>query len=261
MFACNLLLAAVTAVQLPDGWRIQRTDGTLLVEQHAAADTRPYIHPIMGPDGKGVYTENSPGHHPWQHGLYTGLHAVNKINFWEKEKGQFHPEPVGKPSVSGDSASWKVRNRWTSAEGADVLMETQEWKLTDFGTNYVLDVVWTLEADKVDVSFGRWTYGGLFIRMPFRKENAGRQFAVNSRGQKDQEAEQQEAEWVEVSMPIEGREANGVVRIEDMPGNPGYPNPWRVDGQLGIAPSYCIRGPWRLAKGEKRVNRYRVTVK
>ena len=261
MFACNLILAAITALPLPDGWRFQRADGTVILEQHAAPDTRAYIHPLMAPDGKGVYTENEPKHHPWQHGLYTGLHAVNGINFWEKEKNQFHPEPVAKPDVKDDTARWTVRTRWTSAQGDDVLLETQEWTLTDHVTNYVLDVVWTLDADKVDVSFGKWKYGGLFIRMPFRKENAGRQYAVNSRGQRNKDAEQQEAEWVEISMPIDGRESNGMVRIEDLPGNPGYPNPWRVDGQLGVVPSYCIRGPWKLAKGEKRVNRYRVTVK
>ena len=74
-------------------------------------------------------------------------------------------------------------------------------------------------------------------------------------------AEQKPAEWVEVSMPIKGREQNGVVRIEDMPGNPGYPNPWRVDGQLGVAPSHCILGPWSIPSGKSCVNRYRITVK
>ena len=270
MFACSLMAAAaLTVVQIPDGWRVQRADGQVLAEQHAAADHRAYIHPLMAPDGKGVYTENEPKHHPWQHGLYVGLHAVNGINFWEKEEGKFHPEPMARPVVDGNTARWTVKTRWTDQDGTPVLTETQEWTLTDHGTNYVMDLTWTLAADFGDVSFGKWAYGGLFLRMPYRKAATGgraspraaRQFAVNSRGQRNQAAEQQPAEWVEVSMPIEGRDRNGVVRIEDMPGNPGYPNPWRVDGQLGIAPSHCIRGPWRLAKGEKRVNRYRVTVK
>ena len=215
----------------------------------------------VAPDGKGVYTENKPKHHPWQHGLYVGLHAVNGENFWEKENDRFHPEPVARPVVDGNKASWKVKTRWTKPDGAPVLTETQEWTLTDHGTNYVMDVTWTLAADYGDVTFGKWAYGGLFLRMPYKKANAKRQFAVNSRGQRNGAAEQKEAEWVEVSMPIEGREQNGTIRFEDLPGNPGYPNPWRVDGQLGIAPSHCIRGPWRLSKGEKRVNRYRLTVK
>ena len=73
MFAVSLAVAAaLTAVPVSDGWRVQRADGTALLEQHAAADHRAYIHPLMAPDGKGVYTENEPKHHPWQHGLYVG---------------------------------------------------------------------------------------------------------------------------------------------------------------------------------------------
>ncbi|MDP7178365.1 MAG: PmoA family protein, partial [Verrucomicrobiota bacterium] len=44
-----------------------------LVTQHAAADHRPYLHPIIGPNGKGVFTEYSPGHHKHQTGLYFGF--------------------------------------------------------------------------------------------------------------------------------------------------------------------------------------------
>lgn len=60
--------------------------------------------------------------------------------------------------------------------------------------------------------------------------------------------EQKEVEWGGVSMPIKGRSSNGVVCIEDMPCNPCYPNPWRVDGLLGIAPSPSHM--WSLSKGE-----------
>ena len=261
MFALSLIAAAaLTVVPVSDGWRVQRADGTVLLEQHAAADHRAYIHPLMAPDGKGVYTENEPKHHPWQHGLYVGLHAVNGENFWEKENDRFHPESVTKPVVNGNTAKWKVKTRWTKPDGSPVLTETQDWTLTDHGTNYVLDLTWTLSADFGDVTFGKWAYGGLFLRMPYKKANAKRQFAVNSRGQRNRAAEQQPAEWVEVSMPIEGREQNGTIRFEDMPGNVGYPNPWRVDGQLGIAPSHCIRGPWSIPSGKSCVNRYRLTV-
>lgn len=259
MFACNLLFAALAAFPLPDGWRLARTDGTVVLEQHAAADRRPYIHPLMSPDGKGVFTEYAPGHHLWQRGLYTGLHAVNGVNFWEEEKDRFHCAPIVKPVIDGSKASWDVKDRWTLPDGSPVFTETQAWTLEDFGTNYVLNVTWTLAAD-AEATIGKWAYGGLFLRMPFRSANKTRQEARNSRGKKNRAAEQQVAEWVEVSMPIAGLKENGVVRIEDLPGNPGYPNPWRVDGQLGIAPSPCIRGNIKLAKGEKFVNRYRLTV-
>ena len=48
------------------------------------------------------------------------------------------------------------------------------------------------------------------------------------------------------------------VAILDHPGNPEHPAPWRVDSQLGIAPSRCIAGDWRLAAGGSSRNRYRL---
>ena len=48
-----------------------------MLVQHAKADTRAYIHPIVAPDGNGQLTEDTPSHHPWQHGLYVGLNDVN----------------------------------------------------------------------------------------------------------------------------------------------------------------------------------------
>ena len=40
-----------------------------IIVQHARDDHRPYIHPIVAPDGKGVLTEYSPGHHKHQAGV------------------------------------------------------------------------------------------------------------------------------------------------------------------------------------------------
>lgn len=55
---------------------------TPLLVQQARPHHRPYIHPILAPDGCGVLTEDAPPHHPWQHGLYVGLNDVNGVGFW-----------------------------------------------------------------------------------------------------------------------------------------------------------------------------------
>ncbi|SVB57347.1 uncharacterized protein METZ01_LOCUS210201, partial [marine metagenome] len=64
-----------------------------LVTQHAAADHRPYLHPIIAPDGNGTLTEYSPGHHKHQTGLYWGFTHVNgrdyfhhpADNYWKRK--------------------------------------------------------------------------------------------------------------------------------------------------------------------------------
>jgi hypothetical protein len=230
-----------------------------LIVQNAPRNKRPFIHPIVAPDGVGMLTENEPPHHPWQHGLYVGLNDVNGVGFWtETEKdGTFHPEPLVPPVVDGNRVYWKVETAWRGAEGKRYLTEIQEWLFADFQTTYLLDMRWTLYAD-TDVRFGKYPYGGLFLRMPYRSELGGE--AVNSAGQRDEEAEGQRARWVSVTMPIAGRTTPAGIAIFDHPDNPEFPTPWRVDGQLGVAPSRSILGEWVLPHGELTVSLYELTV-
>ena len=55
-------------------------DNPILVQQ-ATPNTRAYIHPILMSRGHVVLTEDTPDHHPWQHGLYVGPNDVNGIGF------------------------------------------------------------------------------------------------------------------------------------------------------------------------------------
>ena len=57
---------------------------TPILTQVAKKDFRPYLHPIMAPDGKGVITEYSPGHHKHQTGIYWGYTRVNGRDYFHK---------------------------------------------------------------------------------------------------------------------------------------------------------------------------------
>ncbi|MBD0258136.1 MAG: PmoA family protein, partial [Cytophagales bacterium] len=59
----------------------------LVLTQHAKPDFRPYLHPIAAPDGKGVLTEYSPGHHKHQTGLYWGFTRVNGRDYFHHPQG------------------------------------------------------------------------------------------------------------------------------------------------------------------------------
>src|SRR5690554_218575 len=61
-------------------FRKDRKD-TILV-QHAGENLRPYIHPIVAPDGNGVLTEFSPGHHTHQTGLFWGFTRLNGRDYF-----------------------------------------------------------------------------------------------------------------------------------------------------------------------------------
>ena len=243
-------------------------DGPALVVQNARRNQRPFLHPILAPDGLGTLTEDAPPHHPWQHGLYTGLNDVNGVGFWTEglrgspSDGTFHPHPLSAPTVAGDQAHWQVSTEWRGPDGQPLLNERQAWTLTDAGSTFSLSLDWTLQAI-VDLAFGQYAYGGLFLRMPFRTESGGE--AVNSAGQRNQEAENQTAEWVALSMPIPDRPHSADdgwagIAIFDHPTNRVHPTPWRVDNQLGISPSPCIAGAWSLAAGAESRQRHGLLV-
>jgi hypothetical protein len=233
-----------------------------LIIQHAVTHKRPYIHPIAAPDGKGILTEDSPPHHPWQHGLYVGLNDINGVGFWEEgirtgHDGSFHPKPMQPPILNNNQANWKVETDWLDPNGKHMITEGQEWTFVDHGNTYELDVIWTLKAE-MDLKFGQYAYGGLFLRMPFKEELGGE--AINSIGQRNQEAEASRAAWVAVHMPIDGRDDKAGIAIFDHKENSEYPVPWRVDNQLGVAPSRCINGAWELRKGQTETFKHRLYV-
>lgn len=237
-----------------------------ILTQNAATDRRPYIHPIIAPDGVGELTENQPGHHLWQHGLYVGLNDVNGVGFWEEglgghpaTDGSFHPHPLAAPVVFGPDASWEVKTDWNAPDGRLMLTETQDWRFTDSGETFRLDIAWTLEA-AMDLRFGQYPYGGLFLRMPWRAETGG-DILTSEGADSTGDAEGQRARWVALSMPIPDRPGGSAgIAFLDHPSNPEYPNPWRVDDGFGIVPSRCIAGEWTLSTGTRSINRYRLFV-
>lgn len=235
-----------------------------VIVQNAPADRRAYIHPIAVPGGTVPVTEDAPDHHPWQHGLYVGYNDVNGVGFWHEglradleDDGTFHPRILRAAEVTRDRAEWAVESEYRTKDGDPLLRETQAWTFTDRGDHYVLDLELTLHA-LTDLTFGRYDYGGLFIRMPFRKEVGGR--AYNSEGFEGADAEASRARWVATQMPIAGLADEVTVVITDHPANREYPTPWRVDPELGVVPSVCIAGAWSLAGGSDEVFRHRVLV-
>lgn len=241
----------------------RRDETRALVVQNAPANKRPYIHPILAPDGVGEITENEPGHHLWQHGLYVGLNRVNGYGFWTEGlnddplDGTFHPKRLAAPTIEGNGVSWRVETVYRAPDGKALLNETQSWRLEDRIAALALDVHWSMAAE-TDLEFGQYAYGGLFLRMPWRRETHGD--VLTSEGAATVEtAEGQRARWVAIAMPIPGRDCGPAgFAFLDHPSNLEFPNPWRVDGGLGIVPSRSIAGPWRLAADETATNRYRL---
>jgi hypothetical protein len=200
-----------------------------ILTQNAKANFRPYLHPIVAPDGKGVLTEYSPGHHKHQTGIYWGYTRVNGRDYFHHPDGDYWRRVSAKViEAKGTEVKWQTVYDLLDSTGAAVLTETQNWSMRQKDGKYLLDLEWNGEA-KAEVTIGKYDYGGLFVRMPWKEGIKGE--VVNAARQKNEKAEGQAAMWVDIGMQVEGRNDLAHIAILDHPENKGYPQVRRGHGK------------------------------
>ena len=229
-----------------------------ILTQNAAPDFRPYLHPIASPDGQSVLTEFSPGHHKHQTGLYWGFTRVNGRDYFHHPEGDYW-QRVSATVVEADGpeVKWQTVYHLLGEDGAPLLEETQIWSMRKTDGQFLLDLEWQGKA-KTDVTIGEYDYGGLFLRMPWREGMRGE--VVNAARHRNQLAEGKRAMWLDVGLHLEGRDDLAHVAIFDHPDNNGFPQPWRVDGQLGVGPVRARMGDWTIAEGQTEVIRHQLVL-
>jgi hypothetical protein len=237
---------------------VLRPDGDTLLTQHARIGIRPYIHPIMAPDGNGELTEYSPSHHKHQTGLYWGLKRVNGRDYFMNWKEDYWKRiSAGVLDKRGQRVKWRTVYDLIDENGNAILSETQTWSLEERDGKFIMDLHWKGEA-KADVTMGKFYVGGLFLRMPWYEGVNGA--VTSATGRRNAEAEGQRAIWTDVGVEVEGRDDLGHIAILDHPDNPDFPIAWRVDNELGVGPSRQILGDWSITKGDSAGFRYRLVV-
>lgn len=229
-----------------------------ILVQNAKNDFRPYIHPIVTPDGKGILTEYSPEHHKHQTGLYWGFTRVNGRDYFHNPQGGYWEKVAANIVESeGSKVKWQTIYRLLDEKGDPVMEETQTWSMQVIGDKYFLDLEWQGEP-KTNVVIGKYDYGGLFLRMPWKEGVDGE--IVSAARKKNEHAEGQSATWVNVGMEVAGLDEWANVAIFDHPENRGFPNKWRVDPQLGLGPAYTRDADWILEKGHSETLRHQLVI-
>ncbi len=230
----------------------------LILTHNAKPNFRPYLHPVKAPDSKGTLTEYSPGHHKHQTGLYWGFTRVNGRDYFHHPEGSYWRRVEAKIiDGTAQEVRWQTVYDLLDSTGKAVLTETQTWVMREQKGKFLLDLEWRGEAKK-EVTIGKYDYGGLFLRMPWHEGIKGE--VVNAARQRNEKAEGQKAMWVDVGMQVKGRDDLAHIAIFDHPENKGYPQPWRVDGQLGIGPARARMGDWKINEGETEIIRHQLVV-
>lgn len=249
-FAVSINNESVTIVKSDRG-------DTVLVH-NVGQDFRPYLHPIMAPDGQVSVTEFSPDHHRHQTGLYWGFTRLNGRDYFHHPEGDYWTKvSVNVEQSEAEEVRWSTVYALLDEAGDTVLTETQNWTLHADDSTYVLDLEWRGHAH-TDVTIGEFDYGGLFLRMPWQPGIEGR--AVNAARERNQFAEGKRAMWLDVALKQSGRSELDHVAIFDHPDNEGFPQPWRVDHQLGVGPVRARLGDWTIEAGSEAVIRHRLLV-
>jgi putative heme-binding domain-containing protein len=220
---------------------------------------RPYLHPLRDPSGHIVLTEDRPADHPWQHGIFTGFHRVNGINYWKEDEGKQRFVRLLDLKEAPDRVSWRALVELVAPDGSVVLEEENAitFHAPRSADAYLIDFDLLLRAKGRDVNFGKFFVGGLAVRMPCDKANP-RQTHLNSEGLRGRDCEQKRAAWCNVERPF-AEETFGIA-VFDHPVNPTHPPGWRADEQGLINPNVSALGDWTIAAGKEQVFRYRLEV-
>lgn len=256
---------ALIARMSDDGSKVEvfrRGSHDPVVTQVAREDFRPFVHPIESPDGQGTLTEYSPGHHKHQTGLYWGFTRVNGRDYFHHPEGTHWKRRdvqvvTAEAMTDTDVVQWQTTYELLGEDGRPVLIENQLWTMSANDSTYTLELAWSGTAE-TDVTIGRYDYGGLFLRMPWQPGVDGE--AINGARQRGMRAEGQRSVWMDVGIKVPGRENRAHIAIFDHPENKGFPQPWRVDGQLGVGPVRARMGDWKIRKGETEKIRHQVVV-
>jgi len=227
-----------------------------ILVQEAREDFRPYIHPILAPDGEGMLTEYSPEHHRHQTGLYWGFTRVNDRDYFHHpDDSHWRKVAANVLEAKGDEVAWQTVYEMLDSLGQPIMTETQNWSFGIQEGQYYLDLEWVGLA-KTAITIEKYDYGGLFLRMPW-KEGMDAE-VINTARQKNEMAEGQPSMWLNIGMQVPDREDRVNIALFDHPDNKGYPQKWRVDGQFGVGPAYTREQDWEIASGEKLVLKHRL---
>jgi hypothetical protein len=93
-------------------------------------DARPYLHPIVAPDGRGIMTEYRPPHHLHQTGVFWGFKYINNRDFFMKWEGDNYRRVSAKVvRATGPRVQWQTVYDLLDESGKTVLTETQNWSM------------------------------------------------------------------------------------------------------------------------------------
>jgi len=248
----------VELTTLSDRVRIEM-GGKLFTEYIFAGARRPYLYPILMPDGTGLSRDfpmkETPGEdhdHPHHRALWFAHSSVNGVDFWNEDPAGGHT-PKGRivhdailEATSGETAVIRASNRWLAPDGRLLCRDETTIRIRAMPGGRILDYEVTLHAlPDEPLLMGDNKDGTMAIRLAQwmtlphlyqKRKISGDGHIVTSTGARDADAWGKRADWCDYHAAHDGKIYG--VAIFDHPENLRHPTWWmaRDYGLFGANP-------------------------
>lgn len=237
---------------------LQEGGRTVFVYRHGAGRDCCYLHPVNSPNGVTV-TDDGPADHKHHRGIFWGWPQVErngqKGDSWLGKSAEHRFERIVEKKIFQDEAVLRVEHTWL-LEGKAVVKEMVTIQAYPM---HRMNVSLQLEALDAPVRIAgapeqNKGYGGFSARFAPRKTTVLR----SNTGLVEKDENHVAHSWAE----LEGSYAGGraVLRIQALPGNPGYPNEWCLRHYGFVGANFPGVAGYTLQPGKTVTLRYSVTV-
>jgi hypothetical protein len=277
--AGSLACAACAEVSIKEENGTVRVEigGSLFTEYHYQDVARPFLYPVIGPDGTPmtrnwpmVKTTNEPTDHVHHKGLWFAHGNVNGVDFWSEQKAYGKTVHQRFLDLKSGQEEGVIRslNAWAAPSGTVVCTDERLIRFRAARGVREIDYEITLIASHGNLTIGDTKEGSMSIRLPASLSVSGTNglgHIITSEGLKDGAAWGKPASWVDYYGPVNGKTVG--VAMFDHPQNPRHPTRWHVRTYgLFAANPFGLRpfdkqakesGDLTLAAGERVTFRYR----
>ena len=234
--------AGVKITQLEDRLRIE-IRGELFSEYHFKDVPRPYLYPVIGPDGLPMTRDwpmknssNEEHDHPHHRSLWFTHGAINGVDFWSEEpkSGRTIHDKFTSIKSGRNVGTIKSKDSYVAQDGKVICTDDRTLRIYDRPNERLFDFEVSIHASHGDLVFGDTKEGTMALRLNEtlrlvpNKFNKGKPAGhiVNSEGVRDGATWGKRAAWCDYWGPVNGRIVG--VAIFDHPHNPRHPTWWHV---------------------------------
>jgi len=232
----------VKITRLEDRLRIE-INGELFSEYHFKDVSRPFLYPVIGPDGLPMTRDwpmkeanNEEHDHKHHRSLWFEHGEMNGVDFWSEEPkaGRTVHEEFTEIQSGRDEGVIRSKDKYVAPDGKVVCTDDRAIRIYNRPGERVFDFEVTVHASNGDLVFGDTKEGTMSMRLNETMRLAPNKFSkgkptghiVNSEGVRDGATGGKRANWVDYYGPVRGKTVG--VAIFDHPQNPRHPTWWHV---------------------------------